>query len=139
MDIRPCKTSDIESINCLMRIVDFLPVHEQMLKDYTIGAFNGGECFGFIWAGVTESLFLAYVDFLAVTPGTSGIGTRITQEMWKILESVGVKKVMSVVKYSGTDNEEKSLQLNAKLGMMPMSKPYHLCVGDIERDRSWAV
>ncbi len=139
MDIRSCKDSDVESINELMKAVDFVPIDSGMVDDCTLGAFSGGRCYGFIWAGVTESLWLAYVDFLAVMPGTSGIGTRLTQEMWQILERKGVSKVMSVVKYSGTDSEEKSLQLNAKLGMVPLAKPYHLCIGDMERDRSWAV
>lgn len=139
MLIRPCDLRDMKPINRLMESVGFSHIHSLMLQDPNIGAFDNDECFGFIWAGVTESRYLAYVDFLAVKPGTSGIGTRITQEMWSLLETMGVCRVMSTVKYSGTENEEKSLQLNAKLGMYPLAKAYHLCIGDMERDRSWAV
>jgi hypothetical protein len=139
MDIRHCTHQDIKSINELMSSVHFAHINPHMINDTTLGAFDGSECFGFIWAGITESKFLAYVDFMAVKPGTSGIGTRLTQQMWSHLDSLGVIKVMSVVEYSGTDNEEKCLQLNAKLGMTPLAKPYHFCIGDIERDRSWAV
>lgn len=135
MIIRECNKYDTNSVNDLMDKVGFTCVDSQMFDDFTIGAFDGDKCLGFIWAMISESRFIAYVDFLAVEPGTMGIGTRITQEMWSILNENGVRKVMSLVKYSGTENEEKSLQLNYKLGMIPLSKPYHLCIGDTDKAR----
>ncbi len=135
MIIRPCNRDDLDSINELMDLVGFAHADVMMFHDKTIGAFDGGKCFGFIWAMISESRFIAYVDYLACLPGTMGIGTRITQEMWSILNGYGVKKVMSLVKYSGTENEEKSLQLNYKLGMIPLSKPYHFCIGDTDKAR----
>ncbi len=135
MVIRTCNRDDLHSVNELMDKVGFGHVDLMMFDDETIGAFDGDDCFGFIWGMISESRFIAYVDFLACIPGTSGIGTRITQEMWAILARHGVKKVMSLVKYSGTENEEKSLQLNYKLGMLPLSKPYHFCIGDADKAR----
>ena len=131
MIIRPAEYQDIPGINKLCDAHEWSHVCEQMLIDPTLVAIENKEIVGFIWATVSYSRYMAYIDYLLVKPGTKGVGSALGSGITKRLEDMCVKKILTLVAKSGSEYEPKCIQINEKNGFSLQPRLFNCFVKEV--------
>lgn len=131
--IRQAKLKDLVGINELMKLVNFVPISKEQLRDCVLVSVRDEKIVGFIWASVSKSKYLAFVDYLAVHPEAKGDGFRLCKAILKRLHFLGIKKILTNVKAEREWNALQSYRINVKIGLKPLENQFYVFYGDTER------
>lgn len=131
MIIRLALPQDLRGINIIAKEQGWDPVLEQMLLDPCYVAIEKEEVVGFIWASVSYSRYLAYIDYLMVKRGKTKIGGKLGQYITDHLIELGVIKIMSLVARSGTSDELKCLRINKQNGFDIVPKTFSCLIREV--------
>ena len=141
MKVREAKTNDVAEINELTEQYGWEPVDDRWMDDVALVAELDGKIVGFVWAMVSKSLRVAYIDYLAADPKTKRVGSILGSAIMERLETLGVERIFSVVCLDGSEFSAKSSAVNLRNGLSLVENPYVLFVKTkrSEEKKSWAV
>lgn len=131
--IRKATVKDLPQINELMGFYHLMDVPEDMLKDVCLVSTRGEKIVGFIWGSVSRSRYLAYVDYLTVSPEAKGDAFRLCKKILAHFHKLKVKRIMTLVVEDGSDFSKQALRVNEKIDLVPHETLYRFFIGDAER------
>lgn len=128
--IRPAKLTDLAQINALLDrnglVGNFLPEH--LKEECWVGEIDG-DIRGMIWASVSKSHFLAFVDYFAVDYDYKGLGVRLAQAGLKSLRDLGVKRVVSIIE--DAPQFQEAMRINRFFGLKTDDRLFRFFMGEI--------
>lgn len=130
--IRRAYPEDIPAINELLGMYGIAHVPASVCDDVSLVYVADDRVVGFVWAGVTASKHLAYIDYLTVHPDHRGAGLKLTKA---ILDELSDKKVInacSVITKDETNHSARSHNICFKMGMKLHDYPYSFFQGKIQ-------
>lgn len=134
--IRKAEKQDLKEINELLARQRLNLMTEAHLEDQCLVGDIDGKIRGVIWAGVTNSRFMACVDYFAVDSNYMGLGFRLARTGLKILNELGVKKLFTFVE--DQKDRDLALRINERFGLKRENSLYFLLTGEIkEMVESW--
>lgn len=126
--IRRARIKDLPEINELLTRNRLNPMTEAHLQDYCLVGEVDSKIRGVIWAGVTKSRLMAHIDYFAVDPNYIGLGFRLAKRGVKILNKLGIKKVLTFVE--NLEDREVSFKINNRFGLKCEKTMYYLFTGE---------
>lgn len=116
----------LKGINSLLEKSGLEPISAGMLKDLCVAAINDGKVVGFIWAMVSKSREMSYVDYFCVDRAHRGLAGRLIKYMLMDAAIMGIKRVFTMVPDKGDLNDLAAFKINCAVGLRPRRVRYHL-------------
>lgn len=128
--IRKAFPADAERINALLLRNGLDPdITEDHLKEEALVGDIDGDIRGFLWMSVSESKFLAFIDYFIVDLAYKGLGGRLAVRGFELLQQRGIKRMMSIVEDSPQLAEAK--RINEFFGLNTDSRVFKFNMGVI--------
>jgi hypothetical protein len=117
----------LKGINDLLELSGLEKIASGMLKDLCLVAVSQDKVVGFIWAMVSRSKQMSYVDYFCVHPDHRGmLAARLIKSLILDASLAGVKRVMSIIPDNGSFDSLACFKLNCVVGLRPRRTRYHL-------------
>jgi N-acetylglutamate synthase-like GNAT family acetyltransferase len=128
--IRRAEVMDLYEINQLLVKGGLKELDRSQLRDECLVADINGKIEGVIWAGVSDSRFLATIDYFSVNPFYSDLVLRLARQLVKNLDKMGVKNVLFFCTQRGHD--WVPAKLRNRLSLYCPEEPFYLLMGEIK-------
>jgi len=123
----------VKAINSLMDDSGLERISSKMIKDLCLVAIRpDGKVVGFIWAMVSQSKEMSYVDYFAVDKEHRGLSVRLIKAMISEAFEMGIKRVFSMIPDNGSLDSLSAFKINCAIGLMPRQTKYHLFDSKVE-------